>query len=198
MKKIFFILFTSVLFSCSSANYLFENKINNSGFDFTKSKWLLNKIDIQNDLKDEITENIIIDFTKLTDSRFSYILNEKNILVYNKVDMNPNKSILKDLKKGTDFDYFINIRAKTIQNDFKNKLDLTHHNHNKTMKNSVTFQMEIYDLNLFEIVYSQTITGISSISEENNSDVNLIKPNGKLILGCYKKMIKSIIKKSIH
>jgi len=198
MKKIIILLIIPILFSCSSANYLFENTINNSGFDFNKSKWLLNKIDIQNNLKDEITQNVIADFTKLADSRFAYILNKKNILVYDKVEMNPNKSILKDLKKGTDFDYFINIKAKTLRNDFKNDLDLTHHNSNKQMKNVVTVQMEVYDLNLLEVVYSQTVTGTTSISENNNSDVNLIKSNSKLILGCYKKMIKSIVKKSIH
>jgi hypothetical protein len=66
------------------------------------------------------------------------------------------------------------------------------------MKNIVSGQMEVYDLNLLETIYSQIVTGTTTISEDNNSDVNLIKSNDKLIIGCYKKMIKSITKKSIQ
>jgi hypothetical protein len=198
MKNIFFLIVAITLFSCSSANYLFENQINNSGFDFTKSKWLLNEIDAPKSVKKELTDIVIANFTAKSNSRFSYLLNENNILVYSKVEMNPSKSIIMDLKKGTDFDYFINIKAKIIQNDFDNKLDLTHHNSNKNMKNIVSVQMEVYDLNLLETIYSQIVTGTTTISEDNNSDVNLIKSNDKLIIGCYKKMIKSITKKSIQ
>lgn len=79
------------------------------GLDFFQGEWLLNELDCTSDAKDQLTAVVISYFTKKVNNRFSYIKNEKQLLVAQKSYFGANKSILKDLKKGIGFDYLINV-----------------------------------------------------------------------------------------
>lgn len=75
------------------------------------------------------------------------------MLIPQQIPLNPNKQKLKELKTETGFDYFINISCK------KNKDELSslglYEDENSKGKNQSEVTIEIYDLNLEEIIYNQ-------------------------------------------
>ena len=196
-KKIFLVLVAILLQSCSFPSYVFDNRAQTIGVDFTKGKWLLNEIDAPYDLTKKLTELAINDFSKNLDERINYIPDTKGLLLpQKKIELNPNKTTLMNLQKGTLYDYFINIKAGNTKNDFSS-LDLTNHKFNKGGQNINEVTIEIYDLNNLEIIYSQKV--IASVSlPKDNQDVHFSKPSSNLILGAYRKLINDINKKSIH
>ncbi|MDX6181757.1 hypothetical protein SGQ44_05545 [Flavobacterium sp. Fl-77] len=109
---------------------------------------------------------------------------------------NPTKKEIKNLKIGTNFDYFINVKAlKSKQN--VGAIDITPHRFRNESETSVLVQIEIYDLNNEEIIYSETVEGSVAISNNNNNDIIFSKSADGLIFGAYKRIKKDINKKSI-
>jgi hypothetical protein len=67
---------------------------------------------------------------------------------------------------------------------------------NKREVNSSVAIVEVYDLNLLEIIYSQKVEGFV-VQSTDSQDVHFSKPNSSLVLGAYKKIMNDIMKKSI-
>jgi hypothetical protein len=67
---------------------------------------------------------------------------------------------------------------------------------NKGGVNSSVVIVEVYDLNLLEIIYSQKVEGFA-VQSADSQDVHFSKPNSSLVLGAFKKIMKDIMKKSI-
>ena len=104
---------------------------------------------------------------------------------------------MQNIYKGTNHDYFINIKAIVLKNDF-NSVDFTNHNFrsdNNTKSSEII--IEIYDLKNADIIYSQKIVA-SAIQSARNEDITITKAQNTMIVGAYKKLIKDINRRSLH
>lgn len=197
MKPLFLLTLLAFSFhSCSVPHYYFENKTQNFGVDFTNGKWLLNKIDAPLQVEDRLKEDVFADFYDLVGNRLVKIEEESGLLLPKNIPLQPTKETLKELKIGTNFDFIINIKASNLENDF-NGISLTNHRFQNGETNSNEVILEIYDLSLLQIIYSQKVVGSASIPENSSSDINFSKSSNLLILGAYKKLMKELNKKSI-
>lgn len=199
------IFLLSLFLSCSSPSYIFLTP-KQTGVDFTSGKWLLNELDAPKDSKDELTETSLKFFRKNLGDRVSYIHDVNGLLVPRKIPLNPNATRLKELKEGTGFDFFINISTKKNRSDFS-AIEL-YQSDRETGKNEASVIVEIYDLNLQQIIYSQNVVGVTrkqsteSVWETQKSDklidnVALYKNTYALMKGALKKAFKDIEKKSV-
>jgi hypothetical protein len=190
MKKPIFVLFISLIVSsCGSEFYVKEVPTQTTGLDFSNGKWLLGNIEVDSDIKDELTEMVLKDFSNHLNDRIKNSLDDKSLLVATSVPLNPSKSVISDLRKGTNYDYFINIKCYD-QRSYSNK-DLIESTYYTKQMTFGLVQLEVYDLNAGAIVYSQRVRG----SYDEHSGVSS-KPARKLILGAYQKIIKEINIKS--
>ena len=162
-----------------------------NSLDFTNGKWLIGEIEVNPNVKDKLTKQSIKDFSEYLGERVKYSLNEKSLLMPNKIPLNPSKTAILDIKKGIDFDYFINIKCKNGKNDLSD-FDYTKHNYYKSQAYFAQVTLEVYDLNIGEIIYTQTSSG--SINEDNSIT---FKPTSNVIMSCYKRIMEDIKKKSI-
>lgn len=195
-KTISLFLILSLFSSCSFPSYVFENNNSKTGLNFKEGKWLLNEIDSPNDYKNDCKDLIHNHFKKQLGDRIVYIHNAKGILISKKTEINSGKNVLADLKKGTGFDFFINVKVKVAKNSLQD-IDLTNHTLNKNKSKSVEVYLEVYDLNLTEIIYSKKVIGTIKINDNNNSDINFSKSTSKLVIGSLNKILRDIEKKSI-
>ncbi|OXG00143.1 hypothetical protein BC749_102289 [Flavobacterium araucananum] len=197
MKKIALILlFCLQLMSCAFPSYVSQDRKIQTGLDFHSGKWLLNTIDAPYPSDEKLTKIALKDFTKHLKNNLSYVPKTKGILLPRNITFDPTKKQLTDLKAGTNFDYFINVKAKVVKEEI-GAVDFSTHNHRgKSYRNEVTVIVEIYDLNNLEIIYSQTVNGSVQIVE-NSNDFYMAKTTDGLIVGAYKKIMKDINKKSI-
>ena len=188
MKKIISIIFLLSLSACST-NYFLYNSM--SGLDFSKGKWLIGEIEANSNIKANLANLAQIDLSEYLGDRVKYALNERSLLLPRQIPLNPSKSTILDLKKGTNFDYYINIKSKNARNDLSDFEAIDHFYYKKQMSYAlVVFQ--VYDLNTGEIIYTQACRG--SIDEDNSMTS---KPTSVVILGCYNRIIDDIKKKSI-
>src|SRR6187402_1533199 len=120
MKKILFLaLCLAVLSSCNLPSYVFYNPGQTTGVDFTNGKWLLNEIDAPADCTKYLKETSIRDFKILLGERLDYVTDVSGLLLtQKKIPLNPSKQIIADIRKGTNYDFFINIKAIKTRNDF--------------------------------------------------------------------------------
>ena len=197
MKKFAILFFIATFFSCSNRiNFISEKHSYNIGLDFTKGTWLLNKIDCPNDVLNDLTGAVNSGFGAYLKDRMYSTSSLNNNLISKKIELNPSKKELQELKKVTVFDFLINIKAENIKENLP-KIDVTNHKYKNKSSNRGSVVVEIYDLNSLEISYSKKITGIGSISESNNSDFNINKSTNEIIIACYKKIMTDLEKKSI-
>lgn len=191
MKKILLILLTSVILnSCSNAIYTKEFKTQITGINFSNGQWILGDIEVDATLKDYFTQMVLNDFTKHLNDRIRCSLNENSLLIATKIPLNPRKSDIIDLKKGTNCDFYINIKCEDARNNLEN-FNFIEHNYYKKQMSFGKVTLEVYDLNLGILVYSQRVYG--SIDESMTFSPK--KPTKILIIGCYKKIINEINKK---
>jgi len=202
MKKILFIsiLFGLILTSCVTSTYVFKFS-DTPGIDFKKGKWLLNEIESPYIIRPQLREIVKKEFLKHLKSNF-FTLNEiNNLMLPLKIPLNPSKQILKEIKAGTKFDYFINIKTKTLKNevgamsigtpDVRDSYDGNDFDDNDESKVEVT--LEVYDLNSLKIIYSQTVFGISQFNGDSKG-VYLTKGTNSLIVSSLRKILKKIEK----
>lgn len=196
MKKLLFLLIVPFfLVSCNLPSYVFNNQAQTTGLDYTQGKWLLNRVSAPNEVSDRLTALALKDFNRHLQGRLGYVPDTKGLLIPPKIGFNPSKEVLANLKKGTNYDYFINIKAAETKNDF-GALDISPHKMNGGGSNVNEVTVEIYDLNLQQIIYSQKVTGSVGMPKDNQ-DVHVSKPSSSLIIGAYKKIIKDLEKRSV-
>lgn len=197
MKKFFLHLFLFVCFTnCNLPKYVLANKTQTIGVDFTSGKWLVNDIDAPKNVVDRLTELVKTDFEEILKNRFIIKSEANNLLIPIKIKFQPSKKDLKDLKKATNFDFLVNIKATTIREDFSS-IDVTPKALNIDKENRSEVILEIYDLNTLDIVFSQKVIATTRMAERN-SDVHFSKSSRELQLGAYKKLFKNLKKKSIQ
>ncbi len=164
MKKILFFLVLSFLLSgcaANQSNFVYKKEPSLTDFtkpnlklDFSKGEWLLGNIEINANVEEKFTEMVVEDFKTLLDTRLKKAANQKKLLV-GKTPLNPTKKQIEDLKTGTGFDFYINIKCNSGTTDLSN-FNWTEKSYFKSQDDFATLTVEIYDLNLQEIVYSQS------------------------------------------
>jgi hypothetical protein len=198
-------LFLLVASSCQSPTYMFMTG-QRTGVDFTSGKWLLNELDCPKNSKDKMTSESLEFFRKNLGDRLFYINDVNGLLVTRKIHLNPNRVKLKELKDGTGFDFFINITTKKNKSDFST-IEL-YQDESDSGKNEAVVILEIYDLNLQQIIYSQNVVAIThkkntkSMWETKKSsklidNVTFYKNTDNLMLGALKRIFKDLKKRSI-
>ncbi|QOG02416.1 hypothetical protein [Flavobacterium sp. MDT1-60] len=204
--KLLSIVFALLLSSCQTPHYMFMTG-QRTGVDFTTGKWLLNEVDSPKNSKEKMTAESLKFFRKNLGERVFYINDVNGLLVTRKIHLNPNNVKLKELKDGTGFDFFINISTKKNKNDFST-IELYQYD-SESGKNEAEVTLEIYDLNLQQIIYSQNIVGITgkasteSMWQTEKSDkladnITFYKNADNLMLGALKRIFKDLNKRSIH
>lgn len=207
-KSTCFTLCISVLLlfsSCQTSQFMFTTG-QRTGVDFSSGKWLLNELDCPKNSKEKLTEQSLKFFKKNVSDRVTYIHDAKGLLIPRKIPLNPNSIKLKELKDGTGFDFFINISTKKDKSELSSiELYQTEYG---SEKNEASVTLEIYDLNLQQIIYSQKVIGITnkgntkSMWETQKSDklidnITLYKNSDALMTGALKRIFKDLNKRSI-
>ena len=195
-KTTLLLLFSVLLVSCNLPSYVFVDNAIATGLDLREGKWLLNEI-VDPTTTSNAAKNLIV--KKLGNrlgNRLTYANDSMGLLLPKNVKSNPTKENIRDLKKGSAFDFFINVKI-ILKNNSLSDLDVTNHKFNKNLSKSVEVLFEVYDLNGIAITYSKKVIGSVGIAENNNSDINFSKSTSKLVLGCLNKIIRDIEKKSI-
>lgn len=197
MKNYTLILVTFFLVaSCAFPTYVSQEQKMQNGVDFTDGKWLLNTIDAPYGINEKLTKLALKDFNKHIKNGVNYVPKTKGILLPQKISFDPSSTQIKELKNGTNFDYFINIKTSILKEQI-GVIDVTSTNlQSKEYQNSALVTIEIYDLNNLNIIYSKTVNGNVKITP-NSNNFYLANTGNDLILGAYKKIIKDIDKKSI-
>ena len=209
-KPIYFFVKTVVILvvfiSCKSNTYILTNNNYKTGVDFTKGRWLLNQLDCPGTNIQKLNHEAIVFFKKNLNDRYYYRENTSGLLIPHQIPLNPSKQKLKELKIGTGFDFFINISSK------KNKDELStlglYEDENSRGKNQSEVSLEIYDLNLQEIIYSQRAIGTEFATKQKSvwepkksnkliDNISFHRSSNKLMMGSLKKILKDLEKKSI-
>lgn len=201
-KNILFLLLLSLniyFSSCSRGVYQKEIPTQTTGIDFSNGKWLLGNIDADYDIKEKLTQIVVKDFSKYLNNRLVNSLNDNSLLIANKIPLNPSKSVILDLKKGTNYDFFINIKyhnennrsLNSIAGKYIDSFTVDQYYYTKNW-NYYIIQLEVYDLNLGQIVYSQRVRG----TLKDNGGLTTSKPIKGIIIGCYQVIMKDIAMKS--
>ncbi|HLA55399.1 MAG TPA: hypothetical protein VK623_04830, partial [Flavobacterium sp.] len=165
MKKGLISLLLLIAFSsCNISSYQLYNIDQTNGIDFSKGKWLIGEIEANPKYKDELSKLIFKDFTGYLGDRMHYALNE-TLLISGKTPFSPGKKQIKDLKNGTGYDFFINIKCKDTRSDDSN-FEVIEHNYYLIQMSYALVTLEVYDLNKGTIVYTQTASG--RIDEDNS------------------------------
>lgn len=195
--KLFLFCLLILLTSCQSSKYIFVDSTQKIGVNFTKGKWLLNEIDCPKYSKDGLTLIATNFFKKNLKNRFFYINEVNGLLIPRKINLNPNRTKIKELKDGTGYDFFINITAnKTTSNS---SVDL--------YGNQIEVFLEIYDLNLEQIVYSKHVIGYTGQGEKSAfgassianviNNIPLYKSSNTLMEKSLNKILRDLKKTSI-
>jgi hypothetical protein len=177
-----------------------------TGVDFTSGKWLLNELDCPKNSRDKLTSETLEYFKKNIGGRISYINDVNGLLITRKIHLEPNKTKLKELKDGTGFDFFINIVSTKNKSDFSS-IEL-YQDKNDLGKNESAVTLEIYDLNLQEIIFSQKVIGTAhkkdnkSVWDTKKSDklidnITFYRSTERLMSGALKRIFKNLSKTSV-
>lgn len=186
IKLIFFSLFI-FLTSCQSSKFIFVDSTDKIGVDYTKGKWLLNEIESPEFSKDVLTSITTDYFKKNLKNRLFLIKDIDGLLITRKINLKPNKTKLKELKDGTGFDFFINIAANKSNSDLSNDL----------YGNQSEVFLEIYDLNLQQVIYSKHVIGYTGQGEKSVFPSSTAAQNVIGNIPMYKSS-KTLMKKSLN
>lgn len=196
MKVFRFLLLVILLTSCIVPNYYFKDDSITTGVDFSEGKWLLDRVKTSKENEDKLTKIATEYFEKKLGNRFNTIFNEK-VLIPQKNNFPLNSEELKQIKIGSNYDYFIQIKSGDSKNEL-GSTDATPTRFNKNLTNEASAQLIIYDLNTQQIIYNKNAYGVTGNPENNNNDVTLSKSSKSLLFGCINKILKDLDKKSLQ
>jgi len=196
MKAIRILIFTILLSSCNLPKYYFKDDHITTGVDFSEGKWLLDNVQTSKESEDKLTKITSDYFQKKLKNRFNTVINEKT-LIAQKNNFPLTKEELKQIKIGTNYDFFIQIKSGKMKNEL-GAFDTTPSRFNSNLTNEASVHLIIYDLNAQEIIYNKNAYGITGNPEKNSNDVTLSKSSQSLLVGSLKKIFKDLDKKSLQ
>jgi hypothetical protein len=184
-----------VVSSCNLPKYYFQGDSSTTGVDFTTGTWLLNRIESSKSTEDRLTSLASEFFMKKTSNRFNTVYSTK-ILVPQKTNFPLTAEELKQIKIGSNYDYFIQIKSGKTKNQL-GSIDATTSEFSGNLSNEASLHLIIYDLNTQQIIYSKNAFGVTGNPENNTRDVTFSKSSDELIIGCLKKILNDLDQKSI-
>lgn len=196
MKVFKFLILLLLLSSCNLPKYYSKDDSITTGVDFTKGKWLLDRIQTSKENEDKLTKMTTNYFEKKLDVRFKSVFNER-VFISQKNNFPLSNEELKQIKIGTNYDYFIQIKSGNTKNEL-GTIDTTPSRFNGSLTNEASIKLIIYDLNTQQIIYSKDAFGVTGNPENNSSDVTISKSSQSLLFGCLKKIFKDLDKKSLY
>lgn len=163
-----------------------------TGIDFSYGRWLLNRIDAPADVQPEIESIAFNTFYTKMRKRFDYGPNLKDILIHDKIPLNPSKSLLMSLAKNTGYDYFINLKVTDLNKkpDDRQLFSKNHVDAGGKYMNEVC--MEVYDLKNASVIFSQRLVASSNHGGYHQSDLGFSRPSDKLALRAFRKLMKRV------
>ncbi|MCL9769043.1 hypothetical protein NAT47_01290 [Flavobacterium sp. HXWNR69] len=189
-------MFLVFLFSsCNLPKYYFKDDSITTGVDFSEGKWLLDRIQTSKENEDKLTKMTTDFFEKKLDQRFNTVFNEK-VLISQKNNFPLSSEELKQIKIGTNYDFFIQIKSGNSKNEL-GAIDATPARFNSNLTNEASIQLIIYDLNTKQVIYHKNAFGVTGNPEKSNSDVTFSKSSQSLLFGSLKKIFKDLDEKSI-
>lgn len=189
MKKSILFIYFILLTSCHSTSYVHDLEATPYGIDFREGKWLLNEIISPESIKPKLTEIAYKGFYKQLGDKLEKAEDLKNIsLSY--IPIQPEKMLLERIKKESKFDYLINIKCSSSDNEIGALKIGQSHSKKKNVAESI---LEVYDLNTLEIIYSRKVTGEVSVDENDSEDFFFVKSANGIMISCLKKIMKKII-----
>lgn len=196
MKAFKFLILVFLFSSCNLPKYYFKNDSITTGVDFSEGKWLLDRIQTSKENEDKLTKMTTDYFGDKLNNRFNTVFSEK-VLIAQKNNFPLTREELKQIKIGTNYDYFIQIKSGNMKNEL-GSIDTTPSRFNSNLGNEASIQMIIYDLNTQQIIYSKNAFGVTGNPEKNSYDVTLSKSSKSLLYGCLKKIFKDLEQKSLQ
>lgn len=175
--------------SCASRQYFLRFPDDLPGIDFKNGKCLIGEIDVNKNVKNVLTEKIKESFLPFFKDRLYFATDSQSLLLAKNTPFNPTKSQILDIKGGTGYDFFVNIKCKNSRNDLS-KFELIEHSYYIKQMSFAVVTVQIYDLNAGKIIYTQETQG--SIMEDDDLTS---KPTTVIILGCYDKILENLKKK---
>ena len=177
MKVFSILIVVLVVSSCNLPKYYFREDTNTTGVDFTTGTWLLNRIESSKNTEDRLTTLASEFFIKKSSNRFNAAYSTK-ILVPQKTNFPLTAEELKQIKIGSNHDYFIQIKSGQTKNQL-GSIDTTPSVFNENLSNEASIHMIIYDLNTQQIIYSKNAFGVTGNPEKNSRDVTLSKSSNE-------------------
>jgi len=196
MKAFRILIFTILLSSCNLPKYYFKDDQITTGVDFSEGKWLLDNIQTSKESEEKLTQLATQFFQKKLDNRFNSVSNERT-LIPQKNTFPLSKEAIAQIKIGTNYDFFIQIKSGKLKNEL-GVIDTTPSRFNSNLTNEASIQLIIYDLNSQQIIYSKNAYGITGNPEKNSNDITFSKSSESLLIGSLKKIFKDLDKKSIR
>jgi len=196
MKAFRILIFTILLSSCNLPKYYFKDDQITTGVDFSEGKWLLDNIQTSKESEEKLTQLATEFFQKKLNSRFNSVRNERT-LIAQKNTFPLSKEAIAQIKIGTNYDFFIQIKSGKLKNEL-GIIDTTPSRFNSNLTNEASIQLIIYDLNSQQIIYSKNAYGITGNPEKNSNDITFSKSSESLLIGSLKKIFKDLDKKSIR
>ena len=195
MKVFNFLILILFLSSCNLPKYYFKDDTTTTGVNFSEGKWLLDRLQTSKENEDKLTKMTTDYFGDKLNNRFNTVFSEK-VLIAQKNNFPLTREELKQIKIGTNYDYFIQIKSGSLKNEL-GSIDTTPARFNNNLTNEASVQLIIYDLNTQQVIYNKNTFGVTGNPEKNSNDVNLSKSSKSLLYGCLKKIFKDLDKKSL-
>ena len=196
MKAFKFLILVFLFSSCNLPKYYFKDDSITTGVDFSEGKWLLDRIQTSIENEDKLTKMTTDFFEKKLDQKFNTVFNEK-VLISQKNNFPLSSEELKQIKIGTNYDFFIQIKSGNSKNEL-GAIDATPARFNSNLTNEASIQLIIYDLNTQQVIYHKNAFGVTGNPEKTNNDVTFSKSPQSLLTGCLKKILKDLDKKSFQ
>lgn len=195
MKAFKFLILVFLFSSCNLPKYYFKDDSTTTGVNFAEGKWLLDRIQTSKENENKLTKITTDYFSNKLNNRFNTVLSEK-ILIAQKNNFPLTSKELKQIKIGTNYDFFIQIKSGNMKNEL-GSIDTTPSRFNSNLSNEASIQMIIYDLNTQQIIYTKNAFGVTGNPEKSNNDVTFSKSSQSLLFGSLKKIFKDLDEKSI-
>ena len=196
MKVFKFLILVVLISSCNLPKYYFKDDTITTGVNFSEGKWLLDRIQTTKENEDKLTKMTTAFFEKKLAQRFNTVFNEK-ALISQKNNFPLSREELKQIKTGTNYDFFIQIKSGNSKNEL-GAIDVTPARFNSNLTNEASIQLIIYDLNTQQVIYHKNAFGVTGNPEKNNNDVTFSKSSQSLLFGSLKKIFKDLDEKSIR
>ena len=199
MRKIIFISLLCVFFnasSCHFASYYLLTKVER--VDFSTGRWLINYVggeQIGPVICGRLHKFALEKFQKVLGDRISDVRHSGNIILPSNIPLNPSPYILENIKKGTGFDYFINIKADLVHDSF-GTIQMSRPDPEINDRNEIQVVVEIYDLNTAEVISTQTSGGIIGSRQGYRlaGGFSISTDKSNLAMGALNKILKKLVR----